>query len=124
MKPDLKTQPQIDIEMEITKGRGYAKVPYTKLFGPKKALDQWLLFSRSGIYCPYITPVEKVPLSIFLPKYFEAMIPLTLMSMVAEKNNSLAQTKKNLAVAGSSVIVLVNATWFRDGNSILEKLVN
>ena len=60
-----KTPMQIRVEMLATNGRGYSNVPYTKAFGEKSALRQWLRFSRVRVYNTTINETRGDKLSLF-----------------------------------------------------------
>lgn len=97
-----KTQLQIDIETSVTSGRSYLRVPYTKLFGKKRSLRQWLRFAEYRMLSLYNTTAEKLPLSVFLPRYLKEEIPRVVIGMVIEQDriNSICnKLEKNLKLA-------------------------
>jgi len=46
---EKKTPTQEELEILVTKGRGYEKIPYIKFLGQKTALQNWLLFSKTRL---------------------------------------------------------------------------
>ena len=109
---DKKTPMQIQIELAVTNGRSYSKVPYINLRDERK-LKQWLFFSRVRMYRTYHDEKEKdeTPLFPYVLLYafnevekirdsfkrkikkFKEEIPFYLLAMIIEMDDLKRKTK-------------------------------
>lgn len=61
-----KTPLQIRIEDSVTNNRFYQTVPYTKLFGQKIALKQWIIYSKDRVLKLYNPAEDETNLLAYL----------------------------------------------------------
>src|SRR4030042_2831242 len=104
-----KTPMQIRVEMLATNGRGYSNVPYTKVFGEKSALRQWLRFSRVRVYNTTLNEQRGDKISLFpylvlyscnrIDSFFNKMknkIPLYVMAMADRERQGRLENSLHL----------------------------
>lgn len=105
---DKKTPMQLSVELAVTDGRGYSKVPYTKWFGQKRALKQWLRFSRVRAYRTHHNEKRGDKISLFPYLIFYAF------NRIESFEREVKKFKKDLPII---IGVMAERGYFR-GNSL------
>ena len=67
----MKTEIQRRIELSVTNGRSYQKIPYTRLLGNRLALRQWGLFSNYRCIKTNNSPSDETSFFEYLPFFVD-----------------------------------------------------
>ena len=97
MTYDRKSEIQMRIEDLVTDDGGYQKIPYSRIFGQRKALDQWLKFSNFGIVYSLNVDSETAddtPLIPYLHFYFENKVIPEITSWFVQILSDLSEISK------------------------------
>jgi len=100
----MKTGIQERIEWSVTNGRSYQEVPYTKLFGKKCALEQWLIFSKFRCVNGNNSSSDKTSLIEYFPFFIDRITEAyTLTAYLMHQQESFLERR----VEGDPIHALV-----------------
>ncbi len=89
------------MEKSVTNGRMYQRVPFTRVMGNRKALQQWLAFSEIRVYNPIniLNNKDKTSLLPYLEHYFKGILPPTIMEMsrIKKEQNRMESLETEVA---------------------------